>query len=162
MIMLLGSLIYILFTIVVIQKSSLKYTSYHSTHVWSHFRRSFKDQKTKALIYYNSEIFWKSNTRWDWKNQWFRQFISIKLFVKQLWSCGIDVYIPLNRFSCPKKIRCSYLYKKSNQTILYKIHDFMHFFWNFIHAHQFILFNTFKIRCVHYLSAAFLIYWHCI
>lgn len=63
-----------------------------------------------------------------WEKQWFRQFISIKRFVKRIRSCSIYVDIPPNRFSCPKKeVKCSSLYDKSKQTIFYKIHDSMHF-----------------------------------
>lgn len=65
-------------------------------------------------------------------------------------------------FPARKKVKCSSLYDKSKQTIFF----FMKFMilcilvWNFIHAHQLIPFNTFKILCANYLSAALLIYWH--
>lgn len=63
-----------------------------------------------------------------WEKQWFRQFISIKRFVKRIRSCSIYVDIPPNRFSCPKKkLNVPPCTTRVSRRFFYKIHDSMHF-----------------------------------
>lgn len=96
-----------------------------------------------------------------WEKQWFRQFISIKRFVKRIRSCSIYVDIPPNRFSCPKKtLNVPPCTTGVSRLFFIKFMILCILVWNFIHSHQLIPFNTFKILCAHYLSAALLIYWH--
>lgn len=80
-----------------------------------------------------------------WEKQWFRQFISIKRFVKRIRSCSIYVDIPPNRFSCPKKtLNVPPCTTRVSRLFFIKFMILCILVWNFIHSHQLIPFITFK------------------